>query len=389
MTSIRIYSFRAVGEYRTYVIKYHDIMRIINLFLCVLLFCVSCTSTHDDTYEIVKYDHTNIKESYPLSTFIDTVKFIRLELPESCFFGRVGDILFDDSGIYAVDSKQDIVYRFNSDGTFLNTIGKRGEGPGEYADLTSCFLGKNSIYIADIYISRIYEYSFDGDYIGTISHPFELVYDYIRELPNGNFLCHTVSGVNENTHGVWIMDRQGKLSKRVLAISEIYPFSSSGWDTMTLQEDGTIQIYDPPVGIFYSFNPQDESIHKIFQHKSNYKMTGDFIGVKSNYYIKEEHANCDIIVNTDRYLLSIWSLPDMTASFTLLDKNTQKVENCSYPEMDIPGLINLGNWMPSNLSNTWVTCFNDEFIDEYFPEKYDELRMSENVLIVNKLIFKR
>ena len=31
-------------------------------------------------------------------------------------------------------------------------------------------------------------------------------------------------------------------------------------------------------------------------------MTGDFIGVKSNYYIKEEHANCDIIVNTDRYL---------------------------------------------------------------------------------------
>ena len=362
--------------------------RITNLFLCVLLFCVSCTSTHDDTYEIVKYDHTNIKESYPLSTFIDTVKFIRLELPESCFFGRVGDILFDDSGIYAVDSKQDIVYRFNSDGTFLNTIGKRGEGPGEYADLTSCFLGKNSIYIADIGPCRIYEYSFDGDYISTISHPFELVYDYIRELPNGNFLCHTVSGVNENTHGVWIMDRQGKLSKRVLAISEIYPFSSSGWDTLTLQEDGTIQIYDPPVGIFYSFNPQDESIHKIFQHKSNYKMTGDFIGVESSYYIKEEHANCDIVVNTDRYLLSIWSLPDMTASFTLLDKNTQKVEHCSYPEMDIPGLINLGNWMPSNLSNTWVTCFNDEFIDEYFPEKYDELRMSENVLIVNKLIFK-
>ena len=387
MTSIRIYSFRAVGEYRTYVIKYHDIMRIINLFLCVLLFCVSCTSTYDDTCEIVKYDHTNIKESYPLSTFIDTVRFTRLELPESYFFGRVKDILFDDSGIYVVDSKQDIVYRFNSDGTFLNTIGKRGEGPGEYADLTSCFLGKNSIYIADIGPCRIYEYSFDGDYIGTISHPFKLVYNYIRELSNGNFLCHTVSGMNK-MHGVWIMDRQGELSKRVLAISEIYPFISSGWNTMTLQEDGTIQIYDPPVGIFYSFNPQDESIHKIFQHKSNYKMTGDFIGVESSYYIKEEHANCDIVVNTDRYLLSIWSLPDMTASFTLLDKNTQKVENCSYPEMDIPDLINLGNWMPSNLSNTWVTYLNDEFIGEYYPEKYEELRMSENVLIVNKLIFK-
>ena len=388
MTSIRIYSFRAVGEYRTYVIKYHDIMRIINLFLCVLLFCVSCTSTYDDTCEIVKYDHTNIKESYPLSTFIDTVRFTRLELPESYFFGRVKDILFDDSGIYVVDSKQDIVYRFNSDGTFLNTIGKRGEGPGEYADLTSCFLGKNSIYIADIYISRIYEYSFDGDYIGTISHPFELVYDYIRELPNGNFLCHTVSGMNK-MHGVWIMDRQGELSKRVLAISEIYPFISSGWNTMTLQEDGTIQIYDPPVGIFYSFNPQDESIHKIFQHKSNYKMTGDFIGVESSYYIKEEHANCDIVVNTDRYLLSIWALPDMTTSFTLLDKNTQKVESCSFPEMDISGLFNFGRWVSSNLSNTWVTYLNDEFIGEYYPEKYEELRMSENVLIVNKLIFKR
>ena len=60
-------------------------------------------------------------------------------------------------------------------------------------------------------------------------------------------------------------------------------------------------------------------------------MTGDFIGVESSYYIKEEHANCDIVVNTDRYLLSIWALPDMTTSFTLLDKNTQKVESCSFP----------------------------------------------------------
>ena len=147
-----------------------------------MLFCVSCTSTHDDTYEIVKYDHTNIKESYPLSTFIDTGEVHSFGIAGILLFGRVGDILFDDSGIYAVDSKQDIVYRFNSDGTFLNTIGKRGEGPGEYAGTYILLLGKNSIYIADIYISRIYEYSFDGDYIGTISHPFELVYDYIRGI---------------------------------------------------------------------------------------------------------------------------------------------------------------------------------------------------------------
>lgn len=157
------------------------------MFLCALLVCASCSSKHEESCEIVRYDHTNIKKSYPLSPSIDTVKFTRLELPESYFFGRVKDILFDDSGIYVADSKQDIVYRFNSDGTFLNLIGKRGEGPGEYAELTSCFLGKNSIYIADIGLCRIYEYSFDGDYIGTISHPFELVYDYIRELPNGIF----------------------------------------------------------------------------------------------------------------------------------------------------------------------------------------------------------
>lgn len=360
-------------------------MRVILLFSSLILF-FSCSPKHEVPCDVIVYNHTNLKESYKLSSFIDTFESIRLELPEPYFFGRVGTVLFNESDIYVSDRKQDVLYRFDKNGVFLNTIGKCGNGPGEFASMSSFFLGEKSIFINDIKSRRIHEYAFNGDYLNTISFSFNLIYNYIRELPNGNFLCHTVEGTN--LHGVWIMDKQGKLKKRILDITEQYPFCSSGWNTISLREDGNIEIYDPPVGTFYLFNPQDESIKKIFQHKSSFKMTGDFKGVQSSYYIKEEYANCDIVVNTNNYLFSLWSLPEMNASFTLFDKKTKKIESCSYPELDIPRLYSLGNWVPSNLPNILVSVVTDEIIEEYFSDKRKELDMNEGVLIVNKLKFK-
>lgn len=364
-------------------------MRIINLFLCVLLFCVSCTSTQDDTCEMVEYDHTDIKESFPLSSFVDKVETVRLELPEPYFFGGVGNILFDESGIYINDSKQEVIYRFDANGIFLNTIGKRGEGPGEYVELSSHFLGEKSIYVSDRNSRKIHEYTFNGEYIGTISYPFELLCNYIMALPNGNFLCHTVDGFL-NGHGVWILNRQGEMEKTVLSIPEKYPFRRCGWNTMALQADGRIQIYDAPVGVFYLFDPKDESIKKVLRHKSNFKMTGDFVGQELNSIINESYADGGWVLNGDRYLFSVWSLPETDhLYYTLYDKKTKKSETCNFPELDVPGVFSFHFWKSSNLPNTWVSYVGDEYMEMCFPEKRDELHMSERTLFVYKLIFKR
>lgn len=115
-------------------------------------------------------------------------------------------------------------------------------------------------------------------------------------LPNGNFLCHTVDGFL-NGHGVWILNRQGEMEKTVLSIPEKYPFRRCGWNTMALQADGRIQIYDAPVGVFYLFDPKDESIKKVLRHKSNFKMTGDFVGQELNSIINESYADGGWVLN--------------------------------------------------------------------------------------------
>jgi hypothetical protein len=43
----------------------------------------------------------------------------------------------DDENIYAVDSKQQKIHIFSSDGTYLDSLGRRGKGPGEFDGLNS------------------------------------------------------------------------------------------------------------------------------------------------------------------------------------------------------------------------------------------------------------
>lgn len=364
------------------------INRLLFLFYYFFIFLfISCTSTQDDTCEMVVYDHTDIKEQFPLSSYIDRVESVRLELPEPYFFGEVATVLFDKSGIYILDSKQDKVFRFDENGTFLNTIGKCGEGPGEYANMSSCFLGKNSVYIDDDSSRKIYEYSFNGDYIATVSYPFDILYNYAMELPDKNFLCHSADGFWTTTHGVWILDRQGNM-RRVLAIPEKTPYCLASWKTMTLREDGKYQIYDPPVGAFYLFDPVDESIKKFFQHRSSYKMSGDFVGMTD---IKNEDvAMGNWIVNGERFLFSVWGLPNTDKLYyTIYDKKTKKSETYKSPKIDIPGLLFFNNWKFSNLPNAWVHVTDDQLMNHFYPDKLKELQMNERVLIVEKLFLKR
>ena len=50
-----------------------------------------------------------------------------------CAFGRIGDFVVDDSGsIYVLDQQDSHIKAFDKDGRFVRTIGRRGQGPGEF-----------------------------------------------------------------------------------------------------------------------------------------------------------------------------------------------------------------------------------------------------------------
>lgn len=270
------------------------------LIMLVIIASVSCNerSNMEDATPVVEVDLFNSIEELPVSSFIDTLVSIRLELPSPLFFGVTSEVLFADSNIYVVDEKQTKIFRFNSQGKFLNTIGKLGNGPGEISSCSSCFLNGDTVFVSDLKTRRILSYTQEGNFINMISFPFSYVYDDIVYLPGGSFLCHRMEHA-KNNRGIWIMNEKGEKSEVLYANDDTYPFVYSNWNTLSKLGDDKIVIYESPTGTYYSFDINDHSLKKEIRLRANAKMLGDFIGINREMDVKEDYAICFITLNTN------------------------------------------------------------------------------------------
>ena len=221
--------------YNFYIMKNFSLIVVGILFI----YCVSsCRKQVDKGFEMTV--DLSISNPYlPMSVLVDTIESIRLQLPSPYFWGMVDNVISKDSCYYISDRKQEMAFRFSKNGTFLNAIGQRGEGPGEYREMDSFFVGKDCVYVCDMSKRTIYSYSFDGKFLHSLSFPYSLVFNDVVELPDGRFLCHRPSQ-SENCKGLWILDQKGRRVKNLLEYEKGTPCKNSYWNTLCAQEDGSI-----------------------------------------------------------------------------------------------------------------------------------------------------
>ena len=81
----------------------------------------------DSTFEIDVYTAFKDIKTYPLSTIAESIRYIPLERTKDCIIGTtIGNIFVSSKNIIVFDFDQ--CYRFDSNGKFLNRIGKIGRG---------------------------------------------------------------------------------------------------------------------------------------------------------------------------------------------------------------------------------------------------------------------
>lgn len=110
-------------------------MRLLLSILFITFILLGCKNSKDSTTKepliirIVSLD--NPVESLPLSDAISKLEIVPLETSEESVIKNIKVVtLGKDDDIYIGDDQN--ILRFSSDGRFLNTIGKVGQGPGEY-----------------------------------------------------------------------------------------------------------------------------------------------------------------------------------------------------------------------------------------------------------------
>lgn len=157
---------------------------------------------------------------------------IELELDEDLSIGREDDenyVFYNLSGI-AIDSEENIfvldagncrIQKFDKNGNFLQTIGRRGQGPGEFEQPRSIHFDlKDRIYVYDSLRSNLHIFEKNGKFKETIRLTRSLFFGYgISE--EGNILTQTHFYSPEgSTMDVVIINPQGRVIKKIAS----YPY---------------------------------------------------------------------------------------------------------------------------------------------------------------------
>ncbi|MFC1564481.1 NHL repeat-containing protein [candidate division KSB1 bacterium] len=90
---------------------------------------------------------------------------------DNYLFYQPRDLEVDNEGnIYILDSRNNRIQKFDNEGEYIETIGRKGEGPGEFLTC-SCIqidITNNILYAGDHFNGRINIFSLDGKYLREI-----------------------------------------------------------------------------------------------------------------------------------------------------------------------------------------------------------------------------
>ena len=105
------------------------------------------------------------------SQFVEDIEFVPLETTDDCILDEfLKKIVVTKEYIFAYD--YNVCYRFNREGKFLNKIGVKGNGPGEYVKAMSISIDTINkwVYMSDSDQNKMVKYDYSGRYLGDIKH---------------------------------------------------------------------------------------------------------------------------------------------------------------------------------------------------------------------------
>lgn len=217
------------------------------LFLCMMLFILfsSCSKQNKSglSEENVAYT-VNLEECLAtermmkISEIADTVEYVELKTPEDLTITRVWDIIPVDS--FWIIHSRDGVYKFTNRGKYLKSVGKHGQGPGEYSLIYDIAVDRIKKEILLNTSGKLLFYDLEGNFLRTIKKEGVM----FSVLVVDSVLWISETAMNVDKYLGYAMDYQGNILNSI----------SNPYYGVESQDEGTglhlAKLYKP----FYSYN---------------------------------------------------------------------------------------------------------------------------------------
>ena len=106
------------------------------------------------------------------------------------FFTQLSDLALDDQGcLYITDAKANNIKKFDAAGSYLGTIGKEGQGPGDFNYPAEIEFSRDRLYVRELMNPRISILDPGGHFIKSVPISFlEGQWQEMRALPDGRLV---------------------------------------------------------------------------------------------------------------------------------------------------------------------------------------------------------
>ena len=148
----------------------HTIIRLLVLF-CLGILVVSCREQKKSAPTGADVKEVTFKEApkdFLIASSFKNIHMIQLEAKEECLISDIKRVVDAEGKVYVLTRNNEIFCFDRATGKYIRTIGRLGEGPGEYVSaMDICYDEKEKcICVVDYYKSAIHNYSLDGRFLG-------------------------------------------------------------------------------------------------------------------------------------------------------------------------------------------------------------------------------
>lgn len=269
------------------------------IFLCLFTFS-SCSGSNNKSNEQTKTKEDLVLESivennaktptidtnkeYPFKEIIlndlADITYIPIETNDHVLINNGINALshFSDKYIIIVNYKSYDCYIFDRNGKIINFFNHKGQGPNEYLNIIGITADevKKEIYIVDHpQKHRILVYSFDGDFIRTLSLPSNTTIGTIHNFDKETLLCEDNNHKNGNKKPYFLLSKQnGRIINELNIIFNKERISPRFYQKTG--EKGVMAVsygYTPIIRFNEDFIIGDISQDTIYQYSKNKTLT--------------------------------------------------------------------------------------------------------------------